>query len=143
MSVGVASGVGVVGFRSKGCFEFCGEECGDECGDSGGGVPQSGGLGLLGVNLIERLGVSRILLLFLLLPQSRCGLIPVVLVLVGSGFTYYFWAMLLSSLVKVTICCAIWLQCCQTLGVSGSSACQGCLVHMLAYFGRVLPTRRA
>ena len=80
--VGVASGVGVVG-----CFESCGGDggvCGDECGESGGGVPQSGWLGLLGVNLIAHLGLSRILLLFLLLPQSLCGLIPVVLVFLDS-----------------------------------------------------------
>ena len=78
--MGVSSGVDVVGLRSIGCSEFCG----GDWGDSGGIDPQSGGLGLLGVNLIAHLGVSRILLLFVLLPQSLCGLSPVVLVVVDS-----------------------------------------------------------
>ena len=66
--MGVSSGVDVVGLRSKGCSEFCV----GGWGDSGGIDPQSGGLGLLGVNLSERLGVRRILFLFFMLPQILC-----------------------------------------------------------------------
>ena len=84
--VEVSSGVDVVGLRSIGCSEFCG----GDWGDSGGIDPQSGGLGLLGVNLSERLGVSRILFLFFMLPQILCGLSPVVGVPVSSVLTEPF-----------------------------------------------------
>ena len=59
-------------------------DCSELCGDFGDVDPQSGLeaclLGLLGVNLILLLGMSRILalVLFAALPQNLCGPIPFV-----------------------------------------------------------------